>query len=175
MEEVILVDQFDHELGTKEKLLAHQEGLLHRAFSIFILNSKGQMLLHQRALGKYHSGGLWTNACCSHPRPGESINNAAERRLKEEMGFHTELSPLFCLLYHAQVSDDLVEHEFDHVLVGTFDGPIDKINPEEVAAFRWVDIPDLFEEMAHAPKNFTEWFKLALPKVVNLTCNRSPS
>lgn len=168
LEEVILVDSEDRELGTCEKLKAHQEGLLHRAFSIFIFNSKDEMLLHQRAHEKYHSGGLWTNACCSHPRPGESLPCATERRLLEEVGFTCPVKPFGTLLYRAEVDQELIEHEFDHLFIGTYDGPIDCANPREVAALRWIAISELLEEMAKSPEQFTAWFRLALPKVLSI-------
>jgi isopentenyl-diphosphate delta-isomerase len=166
MEEVVLVNEQDQQVGTKEKLAAHKEGLLHRAFSIFIFNDKHEMLLQQRAFTKYHSGGLWTNACCSHPRVGESPLAAAQRRLKEEMGFVTNLEPFFSFIYRADVGGDLIEHEYDHVFLGTYSGPIDKLNPEEVAAYRWISLEELVSEIAISPEHFTEWFKIAQPLVM---------
>ncbi len=165
-ENVVLVDVQDKEIGICEKLKAHKEGLLHRAFSVFLFNSKGEVLIHQRAHGKYHCGGLWTNACCSHPRPNESVAAAASRRLPEEMGFSCDFKEVFSLMYHAKVGD-LIEHEFDHVFVGTYDADAIKPNPDEVAAYRWVAVADLLEEMSHAPDTFTPWFHLALPKVLS--------
>lgn len=165
MEHVILVDIYNTELGTCEKLEAHKKGLLHRALSVFIFNPKGELLLHQRAHEKYHSGGLWTNACCSHPRPGEDALSAAKRRLPEEMGISCDIKEAFCLMYRAQVGP-LIEHEFDHVFIGTYEGNSVQPDPKEVAAYRWVAIPDLLEEMSHAPQTFTPWFHLALPKVL---------
>jgi isopentenyl-diphosphate Delta-isomerase len=167
-EKVILVDVHDKELGTYPKLQAHKEGLLHRALSVFIFNAEHEMLIHKRAEGKYHSGGLWTNACCSHPRPGEPIMDAAMRRLPEEMGITCDLKEAFCLLYHAQVGPSLVEHEFDHVFIGTYTGEKISPDPSEVAAYRWINVPDLLEEMSHAPKTFTAWFHLAVPKILAL-------
>jgi isopentenyl-diphosphate delta-isomerase len=165
-ENVILVTSDDREYGTCEKLKAHQEGLLHRAFSIFIFNSENKMLLQQRALNKYHSGGLWTNACCSHPRPGEPVLKAAERRLFEEMGFRTPLQAAFSFLYHADVGQGLIEHEYDHVFLGKYDGPIDNTNPEEVHTYRWQDVSALVDDVKSTPELFTAWFLIALPKVL---------
>src|SRR5215468_430433 len=115
MEQVILVNELDEEIGTMEKLSAHEQGVLHRAISVFIFNEKGEMLLQQRASRKYHSGGLWTNACCSHPHPGEATHAAALRRLKEEMGFETSLKKAFDFVYKTSFDNGLTEHEFDHV------------------------------------------------------------
>lgn len=168
LDEVILVDSEDREVGTCEKLKAHQEGFLHRAFSIFIFNSKNEMLLHQRAHGKYHSGGLWTNACCSHPRPGESLQSATERRLQEELGFTCPIKPVGTLLYRAAMDKELIEHEFDHLFIGTYDGPIDRANPHEVALLRWISLSDLQQEINKQPEQFTAWFRLALPKVLSI-------
>ncbi len=122
--EVILVNEADEPIGTMEKMEAHVKGLLHRAFSIFIFNSRGEMLLQQRAGGKYHNGGLWTNTCCSHPIPGEKVLSAAKRRLSEEMGFVTELSPAFNFTYKATFDNGLTEYEYDHVLTGVYDGDV---------------------------------------------------
>src|SRR5215471_15784306 len=122
MEHVILVNEQDGEIGAIEKMKAHEDAMLHRALSIFIFNDKGEMLLQQRALKKYHSGGLWTNACCSHPRPGEDIHEAAKRRLREELGFETSLEKVFDFIYKATLDNGLTEHEFDHVFVGKYNG-----------------------------------------------------
>jgi len=166
-DEVILVDSQDREIGSCEKLKAHKEGFLHRAFSIFIFNSKNEMLLHQRALGKYHSAGLWTNACCSHPRPGESLQNATARRLQEELGISCPVTPIGTFIYRAKVEPDLIEHEFDHLFSGNYDGPLDRLNPEEVANVRWIALPDLLQETKQHPERFTAWFLLALPKIIS--------
>ena len=139
LEYVILVDENDRETGLMEKQEAHEKGLLHRAFSIFIFNHKNELLLQQRALHKYHSAGLWTNTCCSHPRAGESIEQAAHRRLQEEMGFDCELYKKTSFIYKAEFENGLTEHEFDHILVGHYDQAI-HINPQEVAAYKWVDM-----------------------------------
>lgn len=153
---LILVDRLDREIGIGEKMTVHRSGQLHRAFSIFVLNGKGEILLQQRALDKYHSGGLWTNTCCSHPRPGEELIAAAHRRLQEEMGFDCELKELFSFIYYAKLEGGLIEHEYDHVLLGKFDGtPI--INPCEVENWRWINAKTLAEEINHQPDRFTYW------------------
>ncbi|MFZ5517418.1 MAG: isopentenyl-diphosphate Delta-isomerase [Candidatus Zhuqueibacterota bacterium] len=165
MEEiVILVDSKDNEIGREEKMKAHENGVLHRAFSVFIFNRDGEMLLQQRAMNKYHSAGLWTNACCSHPRPGETIEEAAHRRLKEEMGFDCQLERKFHFIYRAEFDNGLIEHEFDHVLFGTYSGRID-FNPDEVANVRWISIEDLREELIKRPEYYTVWFKIAFEEV----------
>ncbi len=164
MEQVILVDEKDKELGLEEKIKAHEEGKLHRAFSVFVLNSKGQLMLQRRAISKYHSGGLWTNTCCSHPRPGEPVEKAAVRRLKEEMGFSCSLKELFSFIYKTGFDNGLMEHELDHVFVGTYDGQ-PKINPEEVAEYRWIELKDLLKDMKENPQNYTFWFKEIMKKV----------
>lgn len=162
MEEfVVLVDTADREIGIKEKLKAHEEGDLHRAFSICLFNSQGQMLLQQRAFSKYHSGGLWTNTCCSHPRPQEGLIEAAHRRLKEEMGITCPLKPLFSFIYRAELEGGLTEHEFDHVFIGTFEGDLSP-NPEEVASWKWVSKEELWIDVAAHPASYTAWFKILL-------------
>jgi len=157
-EQVILVDQDDRPLGVAEKMWAHQHGLLHRAFSIFVLNSEGQLLLQKRAIAKYHSGGLWTNTCCSHPRPEESIIAAAMRRLQEEMGFNCELTEIFSFTYKSSLDRGLIEHEYDHVLLGKFDGePI--LNPAEAEAWKWIEVDELKADMISRPELYTFWLK----------------
>lgn len=158
IEHVILVDEKDNALGTMEKMEAHEKGVLHRAFSVIILNNKGEMLLQQRALHKYHSGGLWTNACCSHPRPGETIVEAGRRRLSEEMGFQTDLEVKTHFIYKASFDNGLTEHELDYVLYGNYDSD-PKINPEEVNAFMWMPINDLKISIANNPHLYTFWFR----------------
>ena len=164
MEEVVLVDKNDNPLGTMGKMQAHKSGALHRAFSIFIFNSKGEMMIHQRAFSKYHSPGLWTNACCSHPRINETTEEAAHRRLKEEMGFDCNLKEEFSFLYKADVGDGLIEHEFDHVFFGEFNGK-PEINPVEVAEWKFVNHEILKEEIKNNPEEFTEWFKIAFEEI----------
>ncbi len=164
-ERVILVDENDREIGSEEKIQAHRRGKLHRAFSIFIFNSKGEMLLQRRARNKYHSGGLWSNACCSHPRSGESLEGAVHRRLKEEMGFDINLEEAFHFIYKAKVGN-LTEHELDHVFVGEYDGEVSP-DPEEVEEYVWAELEQIREDMKTHPENYTEWFKSAFEKVVN--------
>lgn len=160
MEYVVLVDQNDQAIGEMEKMEAHEKGMLHRAFSIFIFNAAGQMLLQQRAHSKYHSGGLWTNTCCSHPRPKERVLDAAHRRLGEEMGFDCELFQSFEFIYETQFDNGLTEHELDHVISGVYDG---KINPnqEEVEAYKYVDLETINNEIERFPEHFTVWFVIA--------------
>lgn len=164
---VILVDEFDNELGTMEKMEAHEKALLHRAFSVLIYNSKGEMLLQQRAHSKYHSAGLWTNACCSHPRAGETTAEAAHRRLSEELGFDCDLTLIQSFIYKAPFDNGLTEHELDHIFNGKFEGEIWP-NPEEVSAIRWVEPKQLMKEIEKNPEQFTVWFKMILTKV-NIT------
>lgn len=160
-EEVILVNENDEAIGVEEKLKTHLLGALHRAFSVFIFNSGGQLLLQKRAGTKYHSGGLWSNTCCGHPRPGESIEGASRRRLYEEMGFDCELKEVFDFIYRAELDDGLFEHEYDHVLVGGFDGEPNP-NRDEVDDWKWVSLPELRLDMRRTPDAFTYWFKLTL-------------
>lgn len=155
-ENVILVDAAGGDIGTAPKLQAHVEGLKHRAISVLIRNSVGQFLLQKRYGGKYHSGGLWTNACCSHPRPGEDPQPAAVRRLQDEMGFVACLTPLFVVEYRAQVGE-LIEDEYVHVFGGTHDGSISP-DPLEVEAFEWVSLPELEADMERNPHSYTAWF-----------------
>jgi isopentenyl-diphosphate delta-isomerase len=162
-EHVILVDEQNQDRGTMEKMEAHLKGELHRAFSIFVFNSRGELMLHRRAAHKYHSGGLWTNTCCSHPRPGETLDEAVHRRLVEEMGFDTELNYGFSFLYHQQVGE-LIEHELDHVWVGNFDG-LPQINPEEVDAWKFMSMEDIRQDMQDHPENYTVWFRLCFDLV----------
>jgi len=159
LEYVILVDENDQEIGTMEKHEAHEKGLLHRAFSVFIFNKKKELLLQQRALTKYHSAGLWTNTCCSHPRIGETIEQAAHRRLMEEMGFDCELSTKTSFIYKAAFENGLTEHEFDHVLVGNFNGEIN-FNPTEVKNFKWIALDELSIDLFQNKQNYTAWFKI---------------
>lgn len=166
IEEVILVNSSDEPVGKMEKLEAHEKGLLHRAFSVFIFNSMGQMLLQRRALTKYHSGGLWTNACCSHPRPGEHTLHAATRRLEEEMGLHCELVHCFSFIYKVSFENGLTENELDHIYIGWTDNP-PSINPEEVHEFKYLTIEKVVEDVKGAPQLYTEWFKISIEKVLD--------
>jgi isopentenyl-diphosphate delta-isomerase len=163
-EEVILVDNADNEVGVMEKMEAHEKALLHRAFSVFIFNDGGEMLLQQRALAKYHSGGLWTNACCSHPRPGELTIKAAERRLQEELGFYTTIRKIFDFTYKAAFDNGLTEHEFDHVFVGTYNETI-RPNPAEVQDTRFMLMDDILQLLQADPGRFTAWFHIAFPRI----------
>ena len=158
---VVLIDPQDREIGQMEKLAAHREGRLHRAFSVFVFNAKGELLLQQRAATKYHSASLWTNTCCGHPRPGETLVAAGERRLKEEMGLSIPLRTTFHFTYRAELEHGLVEHEMDHVLIGTSD--LDpRPTPMEASDWRWVDRATLEREMAEHPGLFTAWFPLCV-------------
>lgn len=166
IEKVILVDKNDNELGTMEKQEAHVKGLLHRAFSVFIFNDKNELLLQRRAVNKYHSGGLWTNTCCSHPRQNEKTEDAAKRRLLEEMGMRSTLKKQFDFVYKAKLDNNLYEHELDHVFFGfTNDLPI--INPEEVEEYTYKTLEDIGNEMKAIPDKYTEWFKICFREVVN--------
>ena len=161
MEKVILVDENDAVVGEMEKMEAHRKGLLHRAFSILIFNSGGEMLLQKRSRKKYHSGGLWTNACCSHPSPHENIQHATRRKLAQEMGIDLETEFLYSFIYRVSLDHDLIEHELDHVFTGIFDGkPV--INDEEVEDWKFVGIDWLRKDMVAHPKNYTYWFKMIL-------------
>ena len=163
-EKVILVTEQDDMVGVIDKMEAHRQGLLHRAFSVFIFNKKGEMLLQQRALGKYHSPGLWSNACCSHPRPGEKTKEAALRRLNEELGFQTEIEKVFDFVYKASFDNGLSEYEFDHVFVGEFDGKI-VIEPGEVNDYRYKEIEEIKKALLSGPQNYTAWFHIAFPMI----------
>ena len=158
-EEVILVDAQDQELGLMEKMEAHRKGLLHRAFSVFVLNAKGELMLQQRAAEKYHSGTLWTNTCCSHPRKGESAEEAAHRRLMEEMGFDCPIEKVLEVTYRADLDKGMIEHEYDHLFIGHFDGE-PQINPAEVMSWKWVSIEELSHDIESHPENYTAWFKI---------------
>lgn len=162
--DVVLVTEKDEAVGTMEKLKAHQEGLLHRAFSVFIFDREGRMLLQQRALNKYHGGGLWTNTCCSHPYPGENVEDAAVRRLSEEMGFTTRLKKIFAFTYHAHVENGLIEHEYDHVFTGEYNGAMN-INSSEVADYCYKEMHEIKKHLAEHPGKFTAWFQIAFPSI----------
>lgn len=166
MEQVILVDSDDREVGVMEKMEAHKQAILHRAFSVFLFNSQGKMLLQQRALTKYHSAGLWTNTCCSHPRPQETLEKAVARRLVEEMGIETTVSKAFDFIYKAELPDDLTEYEFDHVFVGIYDADVHP-NHLEVANFVYQSIDEVSANLQSYPEKYTVWFKIAFPKVVS--------
>ncbi len=163
-ERVVIVDESDEALGSVEKLLAHRTGLLHRAFSVVIVNQRGEMLLQQRALSKYHSGGLWSNACCGHPRLGEGTVAAGERRLHEELGLICDLREVGSFVYTAKLDDSLVEHEYDHVLIGTTDAnPV--LDPLEAMGWRWMDLRELSRDMLIDSSQFTAWLPMVLAVV----------
>lgn len=173
MQEVILVNEQDEVLGSMEKLKAHEEGRLHRAFSIFLFNDKNEMLLQQRAATKYHSPNLWTNACCSHPMPNENLDAATVRRLKEELGLENiSLKKEFSFIYKAHFDNGLIEHELDHVFSGRYNA-IPEIIVEEACAYRFVSIENLKVEIKQDPDSFSYWFKLALPNLVEKYCSTS--
>lgn len=161
--DIILVDERDRPIGVSDKLTPHRTGALHRAFSVFIFNSKGELMLQKRARGKYHSGGLWTNTCCSHPRPGETVRHAARRRLKEEMGFAVSLREVFQFTYRTKFSNGLIEHEYDHVLVGRFDG-VAHPDPAEVEDWKWISLSALRRAVNRHPRRYSFWLKQALPR-----------
>lgn len=161
LEQVILVNELDEPIGEMEKMLAHEQGVLHRAFSVFIFNAKGEVLLQQRALSKYHSPGLWTNTCCSHPRPGETTEQAAHRRLKEEMGFDCILQHKFSFIYKVQFDNGLYEHELDHVYTGVYEKE-PSINPDEVNTFKWMKWEQLLEDVNKNMADYTFWLRQIL-------------
>jgi isopentenyl-diphosphate delta-isomerase len=162
--QVILVNEKDEAIGSMEKIEAHEKALLHRAFSVFIFNKKGEMLLQKRAATKYHSAGLWTNACCSHPQPGEDLLQSATKRLQEEMGFETSITKAFDFIYNAPFDNGLTEYEFDHVFIGSYDGAVEP-NREEVSDYCYKSMADLKESVVDNSRNYTEWFKIAFPKL----------
>lgn len=161
---ILLVNEQDEPVGTMEKMETHRKGLLHRAFSVFIFDGKGRMLLQQRARQKYHGGGLWTNACCSHPYPEEVVAMAAIRRLQEELGFETKLEKLFDFIYRAEVENGLIEHELDHVFTGQFNGMIVP-NSDEVADYTFMEMSEIGVSLQRHPHKFTTWFRLIFPKM----------
>jgi len=166
LREVILVDENDQQTGVMEKLEAHRKGLLHRAFSVFVLNSEGEMLLQKRAWNKYHSPGLWTNTCCSHPMPGELTIDAASRRLMEEMGFSCDLKEIESFKYHAPFDNGLIEHEYDHILIGHHNGQV-LPDPGEVCEHQWLYLDDIEDQLKINKDAFTFWFRIAFPLVKN--------
>lgn len=164
-EKVILVDKNDKEIGSMEKQEAHVKGLLHRAFSVFIFNDKKELLLQRRAFSKYHSGGLWTNTCCSHPRKNEKTLDAAKRRLAEEMGMGSVLKKQFDFIYKAKLDNNLYEHEFDHVFFGLTNA-LPQINKEEVEDYAYRTLDDIGKEIKITPEKYTEWFKICFKEVI---------
>lgn len=165
-EQVILVDTNDNQIGAMPKMEAHEKGVLHRAFSVFVFNKKGELMLQQRAAHKYHSPLLWTNTCCSHQRNGENNRQAGERRLQEEMGFSTRLNEVFSFIYKAPFDNGLTEHEFDHVLIGYFDEE-PKINKEEVEDYKWMLLEDVKSEIENNSEEYTAWFRIIFNESYN--------
>lgn len=165
VEYVVLVNKEDRQLGTMEKLEAHEKAVLHRAFSVFIFNAQGELMLQQRAHHKYHSPGLWTNTVCSHPRHGEATDDAAHRRIVEEMGFDCDFEEKFSFVYRADVGQGLIEHEFDHVFIGVSNKK-PEINTDEVASWKYVDLVWLENDVKQNPDIYTVWFKIALAEVL---------
>ena len=163
-EQVVLVDTADNVIGIAGKMLAHQQGLLHRAVSVFIVNKEGLMLLQKRALTKYHSPGLWTNACCTHPRLGETYAQCATRRVEEELGFTTALHSAFYFIYKGDVENGLIEHELDHVFIGKYDGVI-YLNPDEVEECTFASLEDIAKRLEEHPREFTIWFRAIFKRV----------
>ena len=162
-DKVILVDINDNQIGLMPKLEAHEKGVLHRAFSVFIFNNNGELMLQKRALTKYHSPGLWTNTCCSHQREGESNIYSAKRRLSEEMGFVTELQEKTSFIYKAKFDNGLIEHELDHIIVGNYNqSPI--IISFEVDSWKWMSMEDIKNNIKDQPYNYTAWFKIIFEK-----------
>ena len=164
MNDVILVDERDKAIGTMEKLKAHKIGVLHRAFSIFLFNDNGELLLQKRNESKYHSGGLWTNTCCSHPKPGEILKEGALIRLDEEMGIEADIKFVFSFIYKAEFDNGLTENEFDHVFIGSFND-VPNINPDEVSDWKYMSLKSIKNEIDLSPEIYSEWFKIALPKI----------
>ena len=163
-EYIIAVDEFDKEIGTIEKMEAHYKGILHRAFSILVFNSNNQLLLQKRNVKKYHSPGLWTNTCCSHPKYGEDLDDAIYRRIKEEMGFTCKLKEIFSFVYKVEFEDNLFENEYDHVFIGKYDGEVIP-NKEEADDFKWSDINYIKNDIKINPELYTYWFKTLINKI----------
>lgn len=161
---LVLVDSHDIETGQGEKMQIHREGKLHRAFSILVFNSRGEMLLQKRSIRKYHSGGLWTNACCGHPKAGEKLLSSAHRRLKEEMGFDCGMKRLFSFTYQTTLDNGLIEHEFDHVLIGGYDGIVHP-DPYEAEDYQWIDVARIHEGIARNSGEYTVWFVILMNKL----------
>ncbi|MFB9054854.1 isopentenyl-diphosphate Delta-isomerase [Formosa undariae] len=162
-ENVVLVNENDEPIGLMPKLEAHEKGVLHRAFSVFVFNEKNELMLQQRALSKYHTPGLWTNTCCSHQRDGESNLDAGRRRLEEEMGFVSDLEEKTSFMYKSPFENGLTEHEFDHILVGHYNGE-PNINPDEVANWKWMTLEDVKADIKLNPDSYTSWFKIIFDK-----------
>jgi isopentenyl-diphosphate delta-isomerase len=162
---LILVDENDMEIGEEEKMSIHRKGLLHRCFSIFVFNRAGEVLMQKRAQSKYHSGGLWTNTCCGHPIAGENTKSAAHRRLREEMGFDCEMSEAFTFIYRAELDHNLIEHEYDHVFIGHYDGEVQP-SPKEAETYAWLSVDSVLEEMNRQPERYTVWSIIAFKELL---------
>ena len=167
--ELILVDIFDQPIGTGEKEAVHQKGLLHRAFSVFVCHD-GKMLVHRRNPNKYHSGGLWTNACCSHPRAGKTLEQSVEERLQEELGVSFPVEELFHFVYRSVFENERIEYEFDHVFIADYAGDFAP-DPEEIAELKWIDFEELKEDLTHHPERYSVWFQIAAPRVLEMQKN----
>ncbi|MGN1201237.1 MAG: isopentenyl-diphosphate Delta-isomerase [Candidatus Caccovivens sp.] len=168
--EIVCVDVFDNELETITKNQAHSKPILHRAFSVFLINDKKEILIQKRADNKYHSGGLWANACCSHPKSQESVVISAEHRLMEELNISTTLQELFSFIYLHKFNDNLYEYELDHVLLGEYSGEVE-LNLEEASAYRWISIDALAQELLNEPQKFASWFLICAPRVLKYLLN----
>ncbi len=166
-EKIILVDINDNEIGSDTKENVHKNGMLHRAFSVFIFNSKNEMLIQKRQINKYHSGGLWANACCSHPRKGEDLEYSTIRRMIEELGFSCPVEEAFHFIYRTDFNDDLAEYEYDHVFYGFYDGNI-RLNEDEASEFRFISIEELEKELTYNSKAYSSWFIIAAPKMLEI-------
>ncbi len=162
-QQVILVNEQDDSIGLMEKLEAHRKGALHRAVSVFVFNSRGELLMQKRASGKYHGGGLWTNTCCTHPSDGESSLECANRRLKEEMGIETQLVEQFSFIYRSEVENGLIEHEFDHVFFGIYDGTV-ALNPKEAEDHTFAPLVKVFTDAENQPERYSIWFRIIIDK-----------
>lgn len=172
LEQVILVDTDDNPIGLMEKMEAHRKAKLHRAFSVFAMNDRNEIMLQRRALHKYHSGGLWTNTCCSHPRDGETVEQAAKRRLMEEMGFTCEVKRIFSFIYKAELDNNLTEHELDHVLIARYNEE-PKINSDEVDSYKWQSVDWVANDIEANPHKYTEWFKIIYDRFLNFWHNEN--
>ena len=161
---LILVDPLDRQIGTTTKAHAHRDGLLHRAFSVFIVHD-GKMLIQRRNAGKYHSGGLWANACCSHPRDGEALTDAVQRRMAEEIGFCCPVEEIGHFVYRSQYHEHLYEYEYDHVFLGSYDGEV-SFNPEEISEVKWIGLEELAKDLVENPQRYSSWFFTAAPMVL---------
>jgi isopentenyl-diphosphate delta-isomerase len=173
-EKIVLVDEQDRAVGVEEKSRVHQLGALHRAFSVFVVNAEGQLMMQRRALTKYHSRGLWSNTCCGHPRPDEPLEQAARRRLKEEMGFDSHLTELFAFVYRAELEDGLVENEYDHVLLGCFEG-IPEPDPAEIVEWKWVNLATLSVDIEEHPESYTYWFRISFDRFLRAVATLRPN